>query len=212
MYYHCIVFFDVQNLVLCLTRGLIQSMTLGFGTYKPFRPVLMRTLLARMHIHWPESKFTKSNINSKKVMKSITSITISRLFSWIKKYMSLCLEFLQFVLLIFITPLPSASCHILVHVKSLRSSLGRIWAKQVKMPPLFFRINFFFQNAPNIVCQNGMLNKKKSTQTTISCVVIYDLSSKLTCSNYLIATDTTFTFHDKWIMLLLYRHFSSFCK
>ena len=40
MYYHCIVFFDVQNLVLCLTRGLIQSMTLGFGTSKPFGPVL----------------------------------------------------------------------------------------------------------------------------------------------------------------------------
>jgi hypothetical protein len=34
-------------------------MTLGFGTYKPFGPVLMRTL----HIHWPESKLTKSDIN-----------------------------------------------------------------------------------------------------------------------------------------------------
>ena len=32
-------------------------MTLGFGTYKPFGSVLMRTL----HIHWPESKLTKSD-------------------------------------------------------------------------------------------------------------------------------------------------------
>ena len=29
----------------------IQSMTLGFGTYKSFGPVLMRTLLAQIHIH-----------------------------------------------------------------------------------------------------------------------------------------------------------------
>ena len=48
-----------------------QSMTLGFGSYKPFGPVLIRTLLARIHIHWPESKLTKSDINWKKVMKSI---------------------------------------------------------------------------------------------------------------------------------------------
>ena len=118
-----------------------------FGIWN-FQAIRASTFLSRIHIHWPESKFTKSNINSKKVMKSITSITISRLFSWIKKYMSLCLELLQFVLLIFITPLPSASCHILVHVKSLRSSLGRIWAKQVKMPPLFFRIKVIFPKCP----------------------------------------------------------------
>ena len=42
-----------------------QSMTLGFGTYKPFGPVHMRTLLTRMHIHWSESKLTKSNIERK---------------------------------------------------------------------------------------------------------------------------------------------------
>jgi len=30
-------------------QSLLQSMTLGFGTYKPFGPVLMRTLLARIH-------------------------------------------------------------------------------------------------------------------------------------------------------------------
>ena len=40
-----------------------KSMTLGFGIYKPFGPVHMRTLLARIHIHWPESKLTKSHIN-----------------------------------------------------------------------------------------------------------------------------------------------------
>jgi hypothetical protein len=42
-----------------------------------------------------------------------------------KKYESLCLELLQFVLLILITPLHlhSASCHILVHVKSICISI-----------------------------------------------------------------------------------------
>ena len=55
-------------------------------------------------LYWPESKLTKSDINWKKVMKSIMN-DITCLFSWIKKYESLSLELLQFVLLILITPL-----------------------------------------------------------------------------------------------------------
>jgi hypothetical protein len=83
----------------------LQSMTLGFGTYKPFGPVHMRTLLARIHIHWPESKLTKSHINWKKVMKSDPWYHMFILLIK-KKYESLCLELLQFVLLILITALP----------------------------------------------------------------------------------------------------------
>ena len=86
-----------------------------------FGPVHMRTLLTQMHIHWPESKLTKSDINWKKVMKSIM---ISHVYSleFKKKYESLCLELLQFILLILSTllHLHSASCHILVHVESAR--------------------------------------------------------------------------------------------
>jgi hypothetical protein len=147
MYYHCIVFFDVQNLVLCLTRGLIQSMTLGFGTYKPFRPVLMRTLLARMHIHWPESKFTKSNINSKKVMKSITSITISRLFSWIKKYMSL------FGAPPVRSPHPhhSTSLSLLSYTGTCKIITFKPWSytsETGQNAPTFFQNKFFFPKRP----------------------------------------------------------------
>ena len=55
---------DIDDAVAKMTNEEgIQSITLGFGTYKPFGPVLMRTLLARIHIHWPESKLTKSDIN-----------------------------------------------------------------------------------------------------------------------------------------------------
>jgi hypothetical protein len=54
-----------------IDRQRLQSMTSGIGTYKPFGPVHMRTLLARIHIHWPESKLTISDINWKKVMKRI---------------------------------------------------------------------------------------------------------------------------------------------
>ena len=137
---------DFFSLSLITLNSLIQSMTLGFWTYKPFGPVLMRILLARIHIHWPESKLTKSDINWKKVMKSIM---ISRLFSWIKKI---------WVSLFGAPPvhsphphhstllhLHSASCHILVHVRSLRSSLGRIWV--TCSAPTLFRIKIIWQKS-----------------------------------------------------------------
>ena len=53
----------------------MQSMTMGFGTYKPFGPVHMRTLLARIHIHWTESKLTKSDINLKESNEKHHDIT-----------------------------------------------------------------------------------------------------------------------------------------
>jgi hypothetical protein len=92
------------------------------------------------------------------------------------------LELLQFVLLILNTPPPFIfTHHILVHVKSLRSSLGRIWGKQVKAPPLFFRIKIILPKHSHFFCQNGMFNIKKNLLKRwyhVWCLVIQDLSSK----------------------------------
>ena len=47
---------DIDDAVAKMTNEEgIQSITLGFGTYKPFGPVLK--------LYWPESKLTKSDIN-----------------------------------------------------------------------------------------------------------------------------------------------------
>jgi len=126
-------------------------------------------------LYWPESKLTKSDINWKKVKHHY----ITCLFSWIKEI---------WVSHPHHSPPPfhlhSASCHILVHVKSLRSSFGRIWGKQVKTPPLFFfqNKNYFTKTLPILLAKMVCLIKKNSTQMMISCVmwclVIQDLSGK----------------------------------
>ena len=85
--------------------------------------------------------------------------------------------------------LHSASCHILVHVKSLRSSLGRIWGKRVKTSPLFFRIHFFFtKTLPILFAKMACLIKKILLKRWyhVVCLVIQDLSSK--CIYWLVLT------------------------
>jgi hypothetical protein len=60
------------------------------------------------------------------------------------------------------------------------------------MPPPFFHIKNYFTKMPSILfAKTACLILFFSTQN-------YDII--LCCSNYLIATDTTITFHDKWII------------
>jgi hypothetical protein len=127
----------------------LQSMTLGFGTYKPFGPVHMRTLLARIHIHWPESKLTKSHINWKKVMKSDPwyhmFILLIKKNIWVSVWSSSSLFSLSSSLhspSSSLSPLSyTGTCQICqtqhTTCVSLRSSLYPTWGKQVKTPPLF---------------------------------------------------------------------------
>ena len=78
--------------------------------------------------------------------------------------------------------LHSASCHILVHVKSARlntpltchyvQALVVLEGNRSKTSPLFFRIEIILPKCPNFAWQNGMFIKKTiSTQTMISCVM-----------------------------------------
>jgi hypothetical protein len=142
----------------------LQSMTLGFGTYKPFGPVHMRTLLARIHIHWPESKLTKSHINWKKVMKSDPwyhmFILLIKKNIWVSLFGAppVCSPYPHHC-----TPLHlhSAPCHILVHVKSARlntplachyvQAFTLLEGNRSKRPHFFQNNNYFTKMACLII-------------------------------------------------------------
>ena len=109
---------------------------------------------------------------------------------------------------------PSSSLSLLSYTGTCKIITFKPWSylrdTGQNAPTFFQNKNYFTKTLPILFAKMACLIKKNSSQTTISCVVIYDLSSKfiylLSCSNYLNATDTIFTFHDKWIMLSCQNH------
>ena len=84
--------------------------------------------------------------------------------------------------------------------------------KGQKAPTFFQNKNYFTKTLLILFAKMACLIKKILLKRWyhVWCLVIQDLSSKfiylLSCSNYLNATDTIFTFHDKWIMLSCQNH------
>ena len=70
------------------------------------------------------------------------------------------------------------SCTGTCHVKLLRSALVVFEETGQNTPTFFQNKNYFTKTLPILFAKMACLIKKNSTQTTISCVVIQDLSSK----------------------------------
>ena len=145
----------------------------GIWNLQAIWAVHMRTLLARIHIHWPESKLTKSHINWKKVMKG----------SWYHMFNSL--ELKKIWVSLFGAPpvcsphphhstplhLHSAPCHILVHVKSARlntplachyvQAFILLEGNRSKHPHFFQNKNYFTKTSPILFAKMACLIKKK---------------------------------------------------
>ena len=134
-----------------------QSMTLGFGTYKPFGPVLMRTLLARKYIDQIWHKLKESNEKHH---------DITCLFSWIKKDMSLCLFVRSFVLLILIIlpPPQSSSLNLLSYTGTCKIITSKPWSylrETGQIVPTFFQNKIYFtKTRPILFAKMACLIKK----------------------------------------------------
>ena len=95
----------------------------------------------------------------------------------IKKNMSLCLELLQFVLFILITPPPFIFTQplIMYWYMSCKIITFKPWSylreKGQKAPTFFQNKNYFTKTSPILFAKMACLIKKKSTQTMISRVM-----------------------------------------
>ena len=90
-----------------------------------------------------------------------------------KKNESLCLELLQFVLLILITPPPSSLLSLLSYTGTCKIITFKPWSylrETGQNVPTFFQNTFFFtKTLPILFAKMACLIKKNSTQTMISC-------------------------------------------